>query len=853
MKDIPLFIRTPARYLGTEVNRPRKRLEDGMFRVALAFADVYEVAMSHIGLKILYDILNRRPDVFCERAFAPWVDMKRYLEECRLPLTSLETETPLSRFDMIGFSLQYEMSYPTLLTMLRMGEIAPRAQDRRLGDPWIVAGGPCAANPEPLASFVDAFLIGDGERAVLEIVDCLKQAKKDGLSREEALETLSEIEGVYVPVLFDVRYEGGRPGSIRPKNGKTVKRRIEGDLNALPFPTDVVVPLIRAVHDRYAVEIARGCLQGCRFCQAGFIYRPYRERNLAKVEGLLPLQGLLEEGLGKTGYNECSFLSLSAGDYSRVSRLLDVAVERNLTSMVSISLPSLRVASLTGEMIDRIKAIRKTGFTLAPEAGTQRLRNVINKKIDENEIITTIKAIFEAGWHLVKLYFMIGLPTEQVEDIEGLIDLVTKVWRMARRISRKNEVTASISTFVPKPHTPFQWCAMIPLEEIREKQEHIKRKLSRSGLRVKWHDARLSFWEGVLSRGGRPLGDFLLRLSEEGAYLDGWTDQFSGETWERVAGEFDPKVLYSGLGAWEPAALFPWDVISMGVRRDYLWKEYEKALEAAVSPPCPEGLCRQCGVCDADDGITVIRSGAEDDLSREERKSPKREGTPAGYLQIVFMKLRDARYLGHLDMVRAILMAARRSGLPMAYSQGYHPAPKVRFSSPIPLGMESYREVAEFALARLVDPVEVKKRINGFLPKGIRILRARVGSLKNPGGFDTLRMANYVCLFRILESQEADFIMEIARRVQSKEINEVFCPIKGETVSVSLVDSLEIKGINRYPKWLKMDMRIGALPKGVRPMPLLWELFGLKARERGRLRCIKMGNELQTASGTVEP
>ena len=835
MKDIPLSIRTPARYLGTEVNLPRKRMEKGMFRVALAFADVYEVAMSHIGLKILYDILNRRPDVFCERAFAPWVDMRQYLEEQKLPLTSLETGTPLDRFDMIGFSLQYEMSYPTLLTMLRMGGITPRARDREAGDPWVIAGGPCATNPEPLASFMDAFLIGDGEEAVLEIVDCLKLAKKDGLSREETLEALSGIEGVYVPALFDIRYERGRPVSIRTKNGKTVKRRIEGDLNTLPFPTDVVVPLIRAVHDRYAVEIARGCLQGCRFCQAGFIYRPYRERNLPKV------LSLLEEGLGKTGYNECSFLSLSAGDYSRVSRLLDVAVEQNLSSMVSISLPSLRVASLTADMIDRIKAIRKTGFTLAPEAGTQRLRNVIDKKIDENEILTTIETIFQAGWHLVKLYFMIGLPTERPEDIEGLVDLVTRAWRMARKISRKNEVTVSISTFVPKPHTPFQWCAMIPIEEIREKQAYLRRSLARRGLRVKWHDARLSYWEGVLSRGGRPLGDFLLRLSEEGAYLDGWTDQFSQEIWERVAREFDANVMNSGLGAWGPNALFPWEVVDIGVRKDYLWKEYQKALEAAVSPPCPDEPCRKCGVCDPDLGINVKRSEAIDVVG--ESAVEKRDSvSPQGFLAVTFMKIRDARYLGHLDMVRAILMAARRSGLPMAYSQGFHPAPKVRFSSPIPLGMESYQEMAEFVLTRLVDPTEVKGEMNRFLPEGIRILKAKVSSLKSPGGFDTLKMANYVCLFRILESQEADFIMETAKKVRSGEINEVNYSVKGETVLVPLAGSLEIEGINRYPKWLKLTVKIGSLPKRVRPMPLMERLFGLESRGVGKLRMIKMGN-----------
>lgn len=835
MKKIPLSIRTPARYLGTEVNLPRKPLEEEMFRVVLAFADVYEVGMSHIGLKILYDILNRRPDILCERVFAPWIDMKGFLETRGLPLASLETGTPLHRFDMIGFSLQYEMSYPTLLTMLHMGGISPRARDRKAGDPWVVAGGPCASNPEPLAPFMDAFLIGDGERAVLEIADCLKRAGGEGWRRERTLEALSEIEGVYVPSLFEVRYENGRPVSFRSKTGKKVQRRIEGDLNALPFPTDVVVPVVRAVHDRYAVEIARGCLQGCRFCQAGFIYRPYRERNLSSI------LDLLEKGLSKTGYSECSFLSLSAGDYGEVTRLLDVAVERNLTDMVSISLPSLRVASLTGEMMERIKAIRKTGFTIAPEAGTQRLRDVINKKIDEDEILTTIETIFKAGWHLVKLYFMIGLPTERPEDIEGLIALVEKAWRMARKISRKNEVTASISTFVPKPHTPFQWCAMIPLEEIHQKQDTLKRRLSRRGLRVKWHDARLSYWEGILSRGGRPLGEFLLRLSEAGAYLDGWTDQFSPETWERVAREFDGEEIESGLRTWDREALFPWDVVDAGIRKDYLWKEYKKALKAAVTPPCPEGSCQLCGVCDASRNVAVTRSagGTGGTRRRAERSTLK---APAGYLWISFVKIGDARYLGHLDMVRAILMAARRSRLPMAYSQGFHPAPKVRFSSPIPLGMESLCENAEFALVRLIDPVQAKKTLNRFLPRGIRVREARVVSLKTSGDFDRFETSNYMCLFRISGPEEAGSIMETIHRLGAGKIDKVNYPAKEERILVSLSGILKMEEVVSYPHWVKVGIRLGRLPKGVRPMPLMWQLFGVGEENSWKMRMIKLVN-----------
>jgi len=839
--DLPLTISTPARYLGSEVNLPSKRLRKGMFRAVLAFADVYEVGMSHIGLKILYYILNEREDIYCERVFAPWTDMMRYMRERDIPLTSLETKTPLNCFDMIGFSLQYEMSYPTLLAMLKMGGVPIRSSERNVESPWVLAGGPCATNPEPLASFIDAFVIGDGERIVLEIADRLKQARESHERRDVTLEALAKIKGVYVPEFFDVTYNAqGRPVGIRNLKGNgPVHRRIEGDLNALPFPTREVVPIIRAVHDRYAVEIARGCLQGCRFCQAGFTYRPYRERDLSEI------LHFLKEGLGETGYNECSFLSLSAGDFSRISTLLEVAVESNLSSDVSISLPSLRISSLTPEMI---KTIRKTGFTLAPEAGTQRLRDVINKKIDEDEILSTIEKIFKAGGHIVKLYFMIGLPTEQKGDMEGIVTLVTKAWRMARKISRKNNITISISNFVPKPHTPFQWCAMASMEEILEKQIYLRRRLSRRGMRVKWHDAHLSFWEGVISRGGRPLGEFIYRVAREGAYLDGWTEQFSKEVWDSIASNFSPSLIESGLGAWDSGALFPWDVVDIGVKKDYLWEEYRRAIDAVLTPACPTGSCRRCGVCDEEHDVTVT-------LSRTKRMAPvevewenlvKPTQGPKGFLHATYIKIRDARFLGHLDTARAVLMAARRSGLPMIYSKGFHPAPRVRFSAPIPLGMESLNEVVEFALSRLIDPNEAKISMNAYLPRGIRLTKVRTGTLKSMEGFDNINMYSYICLFRIFNSDEAERIMNLAREVSLGKIVTVSYPTKEGILALALADYLIIEGIHQTHRWVRLDVQVGGLPKGVRVMPLIAILFGVSDGMGKEMRMIKLGNASQS-------
>ena len=831
----PLKVKTPGRYLGTEVNLPRKHLHAGMLHCALAFPDVYEVAMSHIGLKILYHILNERDDILCERVFAPWTDMMRLMRTRNIPLTSLETHTPLHAFHMVGFSLQYEMSYPTLLAMLERGGIPLKSSDRTEGDPFILAGGPCAVNPEPLASFVDAFAIGDGEQAILEIADCLKQARENHLNRKDTLETLAKIKGIYVPAFLEVSYDyNGRPTQWRPLKGRfPIHRRIEGDLNSLPFPAREVVPIIRPVHDRYAVEIARGCLQGCRFCQAGFIYRPYRERDQEKI------LSLLREGLRETGYDECSFLSLSAGDYSHVSSLLETAVSHNRADRVSISLPSLRISSLTPEMIQHIKSIRKTGFTVAPEAGTQRLRDVINKKIDEDEIFSTLETIFQAGWHLVKLYFMIGLPTEQWEDVEGIVTLVTKAWRMARKISRKNEVTASISTFVPKPHTPFQWCAMAPLEEILKKQQMLRQRLNRRGMRVKWHLARLSVWEGVLARGGRPAGAFLERLAAKGAYLDGWTDQFNADLWETALEECGQKILRAGLGPWSRDALLPWDVIDTGVRKEYLWEEYQHAISATLTPPCPRGSCRRCGVCNATDMITVRLSDPPKTQPAPKEHGPMGEEIQA-YLHVTFIKIGKARFLGHLDTARAILMAARRAGLPMAYSGGFHPAPRVRFSPPIPLGMESLGESVEFSLTRMVSPKTLKATMNAALPPGLRLTRVRCATLKSLEGFVTFSSYLYVCLFRTVETEEVMRIRAVAERIQRNEADAMRISTKNGPVEIQPSECLWIDTVRQTPCWLRVHVRIGRLPRGIRPFTLMADLFGMTGEEEHDMRMIKI-------------
>lgn len=730
--DFLPLVSKPARYIGGEVNSVRKDRGPVRSAVALCFPDVYEVGMSHLGLKVLYEILNERPDTAAERVYAPWGDYEAQLRQRELPLTSLESHTPLRDFDIVGFTIQYEMSYTNILGMLDLGGIPLKSADRADNDPLIIAGGPGVFNMEPMADFFDAVLIGDGEEAIVDIVECHQRWKESAPRRDRAslLIDLSEIGGVYIPSHFEIAYDAdGRVAGIRTIAGdkKAIRKRFLADLDSAPSVRRPVLPHIRVIHDRVTLEVARGCTRGCRFCYAGIVYRPVRERTPQTVEKIMA------DSIACTGYEEVSIASLSTGDYSGLAPLLH-DINRDFSGdRVSVSLPSLRVETLTAEVINEIRQVRKTGFTLAPEAGTERLRRVINKVSDDRDLEITAANIFRAGWDHIKLYFMIGLPTETDEDLVGIAELAERLVKVGRSVGRRRpSVTVSASTFVPKPHTPFQWCSQITVEEIGRRQDLLRRECRKRKVDYKGHDAETSFMEAAFSKGDRRLGAVVLRAWQGGCRFDGWTEFFQPERWkEAFAAEgLDPSFYaYREIGLDE---VLPWDHIDTGVTKKYLLKEYQRSLEEEVTIDCRYAHCVGCGVCDKGGKQREIRgpeprrvTGGEPIELTEFVPSTKGHGKVFLY-RLTFSKTGVVRYLSHLDLTAVFARAASRCRLPVAYSSGFNPHPKLSFGPPLAVGQEGLMEHMDMELTRHIAPRAVEDRLNEVLPEGICVTEVRL-------------------------------------------------------------------------------------------------------------------------------
>lgn len=591
-------VEKPSRYIGNEYNSVHKDLSGVSLRFGFCFPDVYEIGMSHLGMKILYHLLNNEDDIYCERFFAPWTDMEEKMRQGNIPLFSLETKTPAKDFDILGFTLQYEMSYTNILNMLDLGGIPLYAKDRGEEDPIICAGGPCAVNPEPIADFVDFFMLGEGEEVILEVMNALRKAKKEGLTKDEYLKSILNIPGVYVPKFYDVTYH--EDGTIKSftKNLDSapdrIKKRIIENMDTCFAPDNIIVPFMEIVHDRIMLEIFRGCIRGCRFCQAGMIYRPVRQRS---PETLLSLAQRL---IDNTGYEEISLSSLSTSDYTKLKPLIDGLLDLTEEKKIGLSLPSLRLDNFSMELMQKVQKVRKSGLTFAPEAGTQRLRDVMNKNITEQDLENAMSLAFSGGYGTVKLYFMMGLPTETEEDVVGisrLADNVVSIYKHTdKEIRNKNlRVTVSVSCFVPKPFTPFQWFGQNTKEEFTKKQMLLKDTIKNRYVSYNWHDASLSILEGVFARGDRRLSRVLYEAHRLGAKFDSWHELFRPGAWDEAfknAG-LDPSFYNERERSYDE--ILPWDHIDVGVSKEFLMRENEKAKRGEVTKNCREA-CSGCGI-----------------------------------------------------------------------------------------------------------------------------------------------------------------------------------------------------------------------------------------------------------------
>ncbi|MDM8524782.1 TIGR03960 family B12-binding radical SAM protein [Desulfococcaceae bacterium HSG8] len=719
IQDILPLVEQPSRYLGSEINSIKKNHAEVRLRIALAFPDMYEIGTSHFGIQILYHILNSHKDIVAERVFAPGTDMEAYLRDAHLPMMSHESHTPVSQFDIIGFSLLYELNFTNVLTILDLAGIPFFASQRDSRFPLIIAGGPCTCNPEPVADFFDAIVVGEGETAAMQMARAWLSWKEDtNNDRESLLHLWAGIEGVYIPSFFKPDHNSRGLQTVSPKfpNYTKVNRAIVNDLDKSPFPDAPIIPYARPVHDRLRVEIARGCTRGCRFCQAGMIYRPVRERS---PEALLSLSA---SALAATGYEDISLLSLSTGDYGSVALLMEQLMERCAPDHVAVSLPSLRAGTLTPELMSIIRQVRKTGFTIAPEAGSQRLRDVINKNINEKDIFDTVSDAFSLGWQVIKLYFMIGLPTETQGDVEAIADLVTRLGKIKGPKGRKGKINVSVGTFIPKSHTPFQWASQVSLAESKDKINWLRDQLRRPSIKFKWQKPEVSLLEGLWARGDRRLSRLLVTAYKKGCKFDGWSDKFQYSLWERAFSDEGTDIDFYTTRARDMAEPLPWDHIDIGVTKGFLKQEWENAVSGELTSDCRNGDCQTCGVCDFDQVKPIVFTG----------DSPKGSASCNGQLttdngqltifkkfRISYSKRGQAKYFGHLELANIFSRAIRRAGIPLKYSEGFHPMPKISFEDPLPIGLESLNESLYITVPDAVKPQIIIKDMNEQLPEGL--------------------------------------------------------------------------------------------------------------------------------------
>ena len=788
------YVSKPARYVGGELNVVKKDPQAQSVRVCLAFPDVYEIGQSYMGFHILYHILNNRPGTLCERTFAPWPDMENIMHKENIPLWSLESFLPVASFDVVGFTLQYELHYTTVLNMLDLAGIPVRADKRDEHHPLILGGGTCCVNPEPMTDFFDAFLIGDGEEAFPEMLTVIEEGKKKSLSRKALLKNLTRVEGVYVPSLYrPVHNDDGVFTGMEPVGDDVpfpVRARFVEELKPEYYPDKPLVPLCEIVHDRLSIEIMRGCSRGCRFCNGGMLYRPKRVRPAGEVVDQIV------RGLRATGWDEVSLVSLSTTDYPEIKGVITRLGTSLSGKLVSVSLSSLRADNFSLSIAETVAGGRKTGLTFAVEAGTQRLRDVINKNLTEDQLIQTVEHALGNGWKGIKLYFMIGLPTETRDDVIAIADLLNRLGAILHK-HHGRRINVTVSPFSPKPLTPFQWETQDSVAVLREKVALIKNHVTSRGVVIKDFQPFLSMLECRLARGGRVYGNIIYDAWKQGSRLDGWSEHFHEDIWRSVLESAGVNVGESMAGI-DPGAILPWGHLRYGVDEEYLLRERERASKGETTDDCAR-KCHRCGpyetFCSAQRKKELdesVQKSAEPEAGFGRKKKalegkvklPVISGTN---FRIRYGKKDEARFIGHLDVVRMFDRTLRRADIPVAYSQGYHPHQKLSFGPPLPLGMRSIAEYIDITLSSPFPHIE--EALQRELPRGIDLLGVRGIPERTESLTKCISQAEYFIRCEVSDSI-ADMITSILRNdtlsvVRESKHGVKTVPVRGGIISIT--------------------------------------------------------------------
>lgn len=827
-------VQKPGRYVGGEWNAVIKDPDRVKAKFALVFPDLYEIGMSHIGQKILYSLLNRSPSVLAERVFAPWPDFEKELRQRDIPLFSLENRIPLAGFDILGFSLLYELNYSNILTILELGKIPFLSCERNMEFPLVIAGGPAAFNPEPVADLFDLFLIGDGEEAVFEILDTFITMKDHTDNKEDVLKELMKINGVYVPVFYKTYHPA--PSSllaVKPKNGAPprVKKRVLSPFSQAHFPEDIVVPNIQVVFDRVSVEAERGCPQSCRFCQATQLYFPARVKNPTEVT-----QTVLNS-VRSTGYEDASLSALSIGDYPYLDQTVQILMDEFQEQQISLSVSSLRPKGLSAELAENILKVRKTGFTIVPEAGTERLRRVINKSLNDEDIWEAVQNAFTRGWRLLKLYFMVGLPSEREEDLDGIVDLVKEIIRMGYKILKKPpQINLSIASFIPKAHTPFQWVKMEDEGILIQKHTYVKSQLKKYPfVKFKEHNLKSALIEAVFSRGDRRLTPVIIHAWQAGARFDSWSDLFQFQYWEDAlhSNDIDYRLYLGSLGE---SDVLPWDHIDTGIKKSHLIEEFHRAQQEESSLNCLEKSCAECQGCSL---VPLMVKDYEERLEPPDKSFPifgKKSESVFRY-QAFYNKMDRAKYFSHTDVNNIIQRGFRRAGIPVCFSKGFHPKMIVSFPPALPLGMEGRAEVIEFRSDYYIPQDEFASHINAYLPPGIRFSRLEKLDWTDPTLIDRIE-----CIVYSLDLS-ADTILNTLKDSQDNrkdtpdDIAENVENLMDRYIKDNGYESMVHLAVDRNEQKLLLEVKFDP-KKLIRPQDIISKIFGIAnpvydmARER---------------------